>query len=107
LHIRNFPTELHNFSVFDHIIHRLFIYVISNLVLMIEFGFNVLAGIVASAVFTNNPAALTGRILIWLGFIIVVKIISNHYIRQKVEEELRTFWFNPRPAPPIPVCRSL
>ncbi len=78
----------------------------SNLVTALEFSLNVLAGVVASAIFIQNQSLLYGRIIICLGVIILFKCLSTRYIQKRTLESWFQFLSEAQPAPPTPNGRQ-
>ncbi len=73
----------------------------------LEFTLNVLAGVIASAIFVQNQPILYGRILICVGFIMVFKCLSTRYAQKVILESWFQFLLAAKPAPPIPTGRRL
>jgi hypothetical protein len=74
---------------------------------VLDFALNVLAGVVASAIFIENRSLLYGRIFICIGFIILFKFLSTKYMQKRTLNSWFEFLLAAQPAPPIPTGRRL
>ncbi|CAF1077790.1 unnamed protein product [Adineta steineri] len=77
-------------------------YVIPFFIQICDFCVNVLAGVVASAVFIEDRNLLKKRIGVFLIVVIIIKLVFDRFFRKFIRNQCAQVLNDPRPAPSMP-----